>query len=814
MDSIIFSYILLLIIIFGIFGFFIYLYSQKKEKESILKSFEMTLFLVTLPKYELKKEEKEAKQDKKKSLIALMEQVYTNFLYFDKKRRKILISLEIASEIGGSDISFYVAVPKEKETGFEKYITAVYPRAVVEKIPQDYTIFEPECLTAGGFLKVENGLFLPIATYKNLEEDPLASLTNALSKISVDEGAAIQVIIRPASTIWRKRVNSVLSKVREGKSLSQAISETYGGLGTKFLKEIPKSFSSQQLIKSEKKTDVSEKESKRTNERLLKAIESKVEKEFFEVNIRLVSSAKTQERAEEILSHLESSFGQFSLFGFNGFKSQRVKGKRLEKLIYDYSFRNFNEKEKIILNIEELTSIYHFPTYFTETPYVKGVKSVFAPPPAELPEKGIVTIGKVRFRGQEKIVSFATKEDRRRHFYIIGQTGVGKSSLLREMIRQDIESGEGVGVIDPHGDLIEATLANIPKERIDDVVLFEPFDVENPPGLNMLEWKNPMEKDFAVSGMIAIFTKLFPPEVIGPMFEHYMRNAMLAIMADKENPGTLVEIPRIFTDDQFMEERLTHVKDPLVRNFWLKEWKQTIGQTRSDMLGYVVSKVGRFIENETMRNIIGQSHSTFDLDNIIKERKIFLANLSKGQIGEINSSLLGMILVEKIQIASMRQGLLPEEERKDFYLYIDEFQNFTTDTVATILAEARKYRLNLIIAHQYIPQLKEEIKNAVIGNVGSIASFRIGPADAEFMEKQFEPEFSKYDLVNLDNFTYLLKLMIKNKVYPPFKVESFPPKKGNPEIVPLIKKLSKKKYTKPREIVEKEIIQRSRLGEL
>jgi len=311
MDSIIFSYIWLLIIIFGIFGFFIYLYSQKKEKESILKSFEMTLFLVTLPKYELKKEEKEAKQDKKKSLIALMEQVYTNFLYFDKKRKKILISLEIASEIGGSDISFYVAVPKEKETGFEKYITAVYPRAVVEKIPQDYTIFEPECLTAGSFLKVENGLFLPIATYKNLEEDPLASLTNALSKISVDEGAAIQVIIRPASTIWRKRVNSVLSKVREGKSLSQAISETYGGLGTKFLKEIPKSLSSQQLIKSEKKTDVSEKESKRTNERLLKAIESKVEKEFFEVNIRLVSSAKTQERAEEIEQNPEKEKIEF-----------------------------------------------------------------------------------------------------------------------------------------------------------------------------------------------------------------------------------------------------------------------------------------------------------------------------------------------------------------------------------------------------------------------------------------------------------------------------------------------------------------------
>jgi hypothetical protein len=335
-----------------------------------------------------------------------------------------------------------------------------------------------------------------------------------------------------------------------------------------------------------------------------------------------------------------------------------------------------------------------------------------------------------------------------------------------------------------------------------------------PCGLNMLEWDPPEQKDFAVSEMINIFSKLFPPEIIGPMFEHYMRNAMLALMADKNNPGTLVEIPRIFTDEEFMKERLRKVTDPLVKNFWEKEWAQTTGRTRSDMLGYVVSKVGRFIENEMMRNIIGQSRSGFDLEEIMNTGKIFLANLSKGLTGEINSSLLGLILVSKMQIAAMRRGRIPQEERKDFYLYIDEFQNFTTDSIATILSEARKYRLNLILAHQFMPQLTEEIKDAVIGNVGSIGAFRVGAEDAEFLEKQFAPEFSRFDLLNLDNFHLILKMIINNSISSPFKVKTIPPKKGNPEVVDLIKQLSKLKYGRPKEEVEREIMERSKLAEL
>ncbi|MBU3896273.1 DUF87 domain-containing protein, partial [Patescibacteria group bacterium] len=502
-------------------------------------------------------------------------------------------------------------------------------------------------------------------------------------------------------------------------------------------------------------------------------------------------------------------FGQFSMTAINSLDPNRVRGKALKKFAYDFSFRNFCSEYSSILNVEELSSIYHFPNQFIETPYIKSVKTKDSPPPSDLPEKGDVLIGKVNYRGDEKKVYFATKDDRGRHFYVVGQTGTGKSSLLREMIRQDILNGEGVAVIDPHGDLIESTLANIPKERVDDVVLFDPSDSERPMGLNMLEYETPEQRDFVIQEMISIFYKLFPPEMIGPMFEHYMRNAMLAITADKENVGTLVEIPRMFTDSLFMEEKVKKVTDPVVRDFWLKEWRQTTGSTKSDMLGYVVSKIGRFIENEMMRNIIGQPKSSFNISEIMDKGKIFLVNLSKGLAGEVNSSLLGLILVSKIQMAAMKRARMDKGQRKDFYLYIDEFQNFTTDSISTILSEARKYKLNLIMAHQYMPQLTPEIRNAVLGNVGTIASFRVGAEDAEILEKHFEPEFSRFDLINLDNFSMIIKMMINNKISSPFKLQIIKPDEGNPAMLEPIKKISRLKFGKPREEVQEEIVKRS-----
>jgi len=776
---------------------------EKSEKGLVFGSLETVLFLVMMPQKELKKENETQKEEK--ILISEMEQVLVNFLHL--KKTKIFspapsVALEIASEIGGFDISFYVAVPKYLETVFEKYVQGVLPKATVKKIPEDYTVFEPEGVTVGAYLKLKENFLFPISTYQKLEKDPLSTITNNLSKISADEGAAIQLIIRPLSKFnLRKKGEKALQKIREGKNFRTAVSEAAQGIVKETISEIFKSG-------AKKEDDPTKKRDQAFDQVSYDAVQSKIQKQVFESNIRLVACAQSKERAEDILNHLIGSFSQFSLLAINSFEPKKVKESRLKKFIYEFSFRIFNERQKNILNTEELTSIYHFPTHFIETPYIKAVKSSVTPPPADLPEMGINLIGKVLFRGQEKKVYFSSKEDRRRHFYIIGQTGTGKSTFLREMIRQDIENGEGVAVIDPHGELIEDTLANIPKERVDDVVLFEPFDQDRPCGLNMLEYDTPEQKDFAVQEMIAIFYKLFPPEIIGPMFEHYMRNAMLALMSDGKNPGTLVEIPKMFTDPAFLQERLAKVSDPVVRNFWTKEWAQTTGNTRSDMLGYVVSKVGRFIENEMMRNIIGQGKSGFDLTEIMDKRKIFLANLSKGLTGEVNSSLLGLILVSKIQMAAMKRARIKETERKDFYLYVDEFQNFTTDSIATILSEARKYKLNLTIAHQYIPQLTDQIKNAVLGNVGTIGAFRTGAEDAEYLEKQFEPGFSRFDLVNLDNFNLVIKMMLNNKVSTPFKMEIYPPKNGNLEIVETIKKISKLKYGKSKAIVEEDIIKR------
>ena len=797
--------ILLFLFLVLLIAFFFALKREKQSDSSAFSGLDMTLFLVMMPKLQQKKEEEVKKEEK--VIIAQMEQVLSNFLYLKKPKffqKPLCVSLEIASQIGGSDISFYVALPTYLETVFEKYIQGVYPNAIVDKVPQDYTIFEPEGATAGAYFKLSLNNLFSISTYHTLEKDPLSLITNNLSKISAKEGAAVQIILRPVPKLnMRKIGEKALVLIREGKSAREAVSQASSSSLYSAMNELLKPGKQ----KSDKERFEPSKE-QGIDQRGYESIQQKIQKQAFEINIRIVAAGEKQERAEEILHQLISSFSQFSLSSINDFQPKEVFRKELKKLVYDFSFRNFNEKQSMILNLEELASVYHFPTHFIETPYIKSAKSVQAAPPSDLPEKGVNLIGKVEFRGEEKEVYFASPEDRRRHFYIIGQTGTGKSTLLRNMIKQDIENGKGVALIDPHGDLIDQVLSDIPKKRVEDVVLFEPFDTSRPIGLNMLEYETEEQKDFAVQEMIAIFYKLFPPEIIGPMFEHYMRNAMLALMADSKNQGTLVEIPKMFTDQNFLQEKMKNVSDPIVRSFWLKEWAQTTGNTRSDMLGYVVSKLGRFIENEMMRNIIGQSHSGFNLSEIMNEGKIFLANLSKGLTGEVNSSLLGLILVSKMQMAAMARARIPENERKDFYLYIDEFQNFTTDSIATILSEARKYRLNLTIAHQYMPQLKQEIRDAVLGNVGTIGAFRIGAEDAENLEKQFLPEFSRFDLVNLDNLNLITKMMINGKTSSSFKMQLTPFLHGKTEIIDPIKKIAKLKYGKQKQLVQQEITER------
>ncbi len=796
---------------FFIFLFLIIIIFRRRKIKSLERSLDMTLFLVKLPRYDNKSD---GNKEEEKKMISKMEQFYSNFLSLDKGDNFLKrffyghprVVLEIASEVGERDISFYVSVPSKYESSLGSYIQGIYSGAIVEKVSGDYTVFEPEGEVVASYLTQENNFFLPLNNYEELSRDPLESIVNSVTNISADEGSAVQVVIRPTSFNIRKKGEKLLHEITDNRrSFKEALTRIDEGIFMKIIRELTESSS-----KEKKKEDKEEKEM-RVDEATLQLVRKKIEKQGFEVNIRLIATAKDKNRAEDVLSNLESSFSQFTS-GVNGFKVKRIKKKKaLKRMIYDFSFREFRKGQVSILNTSELTGIYHFPLSHIESPYIKWVKSKETAPPVELPKEGVIFIGNTLYRGDNKDVYIPSREDRRRHFYIIGQTGVGKTTLMREKIRQDMENGEGVGVIDPHGDLIEDTLANVPKNRIDDVVLFEPFDRSRPCGLNMLEWKTPEQRDFALSEMVMIFNQLFDQAVVGPMFEYYMRNAMAALSANKNDPGTIAEIPRIFSDDNFMEEKLRGVSDHMIRNFWLREWKQTTGQTRSDMLGYVVSKIGRFVTDEMMRNIIGQQKSGFDLEDIMNGRKIFLANLSKGLTGELNSHLLGMILVSKMQIAALRRASIPEEERKDFYLYVDEFQNFTTDSVSTILSEARKYKLNLILAHQYMPQLKEEIKDAVIGNVGTIASYRVGVDDAEFLERQFSPEFSKFDLGNIDNRQYIIRMMINNQISSPFKVAAPKPAVGDKEIGEVARKTSKMKYGRPKEIVEAEIKERAKI---
>lgn len=773
----------------------------------------MSLFMIKMPRYESSEGDKKQTENQK-AFIHSMEQFYLNFLNLNQKRSlkeriiygDLTIALEIASKSGAEIISFYVAVPKDLETALEKYVTGIFNRAIIEKIPSDYTIFEKNRCVMGAYLKLKKTDFLSLTTYEDLEKDPLSQITNSLSKIGEDEGAAIQLIIKPhTKSITREKAKNIIKKIEEGQSLETAVDKIFRSPIFLFLEEVIKIFT----VKD--KENIAKKEEKNIDKKAIEGIEKKAKKREFNVNLRIITSTQSPKRSKDLLGHIESSFNQFSLTLLNSFVPIEVRGEKLKKLIYNYCFRNFDSKQKIILNTEELSSIYHFPMVTTETPHLEKEKSLSVAPPSNLPKTGVLLLGTTSFREEKKKVYYATTSDRRRHLYVVGQTGTGKSSFLTGLIRQDIENGKGVAVIDPHGDLIEDTLAIIPQNRINDVVLFEPSNTERPMGLNILEAKTTEEGDFAIQEMIAIFNKLFLAEHMGPMFEHYMRHAMLTLMANKDNPGTLVEISRLFTDDDFTRKYLEYVSDPILRHFWHSEWFKISLKERQDMTGYLVSKLGRFVENEMMRNIIGQSHSGINIEEIMNNEKILLVNLSKGLTGEINSSLLGLILVSKIQMAAMRRAGMPADKRKDFYLYIDEFQNFTTNSIASILSEARKYKLNLIIAHQYIKQLTDEIRNSVIGNVGSMVSFRVGVDDVEVLEKQFAPEFTKFDLLNINNYKAITKIMIDNKISSPFILDTIPPlplSEDSEKIAKQVKKMSSLKYTRPKLLIEREIMER------
>jgi CxxC-x17-CxxC domain-containing protein len=418
--------------------------------------------------------------------------------------------------------------------------------------------------------------------------------------------------------------------------------------------------------------------------------------------------------------------------------------------------------------------------------------------------KDIAVFAQTTFRNEARRFGIKT-DDRRRHMYLIGKTGMGKSTVLENMIVNDIRAGKGVAVVDPHGDLAEKIIEYIPKERIKDVVYFNPSDYEYPIAFNIVEQVEPHLRHLVASGLIGVFQKLWA-DSWGPRLEYILRNAILAIL---DFPGsTILGVVRMLSDKNYRKQVVANIKDPVVKSFWEKEFAGYADKFASEAVSPIQNKVGQFLSSSLMRNIIGQVESSIDIREVMDEGKILIMNLSKGRIGEDNSALLGAMMITKIQLAAMSRVEIPEKDRKDFYLYIDEFQNFSTDSFANILSEARKYRLNLILAHQYIEQLSEKVKPAVFGNVGTMIVFRVGAADAEELVKEFTPTFTEEDIVNIPKYEMYLKLMIDGVASSPFSAKGLPPlkeeeKTGNTQEVI---NYSRKMYASNREEVEEKIL--------
>lgn len=774
-------------------------------------------------------DEKSNTPDVQKNTIAIGEQLFTTISGLGKHKGLLGSANYVSFEIACTDkkISFYINCPKHFRDVLEKQIHGQYPHAFIDEVPI-YNPFPETAEVEATELELKKSYVYPLRSYKLMESDPLNAVTSAMSKLSETEGAAIQFILAGAGSGWQKKPRRMALEIQQGKSPEAVGRDMYGKLLHEVGKGINKALSGG-MDAAKNKKDLSGVDSPihltPMQQEIVKRLEEKASRPGFLVNVRIVTASTVPGNAKSYLANITAAFLQYNMPPFNSLvKSNRKK----EDIVKDYIFRVFRNRlfKKQILNTEELTSLWHLPGSFLETPNIKWLVSKKAPPPINLPKEGLL-LGKNEYRNSETRIYMA-RDDRRRHAYIIGRTGVGKTEIMKNMAMQDIQNGEGLCVIDPHGDFIEDILPHVPKERAEDVILFEPADIDRPMGLNMLEATDEAQKDFAVQEMISIFYKLVTdPAMLGPMFEHNMRNAMLTLMADEEHPGTLVDIPRIFTDTDFQKYKVSKLKDPLVRAFWEKEMAKTSDFHKSEMLGYLVSKVGRFVENGMIRNIVGQPHSSFNFRKVMDEGKILLVNLSKGRIGEMNAKLLGLILVSKLQMAALSRADIREGERKDFYLYVDEFQNFITDAFDSILSEARKYRLNLIIAHQYLAQLEQgagaqgagskSLRDAVFGNVGTMISFRIGVEDAEIMAKEMAPTFNEFDLVNVERFNGFTKLMINGTASKPFNMATFPlpkPTERQKEIAEAIRQLSRLKHGRPRAEVEAEVLEASMVADM
>ena len=719
-------------------------------------------------------------------------------------KTKLYGQRHISFEIVASDglVRYYAVVPAVLTETIKQAISAAYPAARLEEVEMENIFSQQGKMQGviGGEFELKKDYFYPIATYQESRRDAARALLDALSGVERGDGAAIQIMFRPAPENWFLKSNEKVESIRKGKgkksnnaAFALDIMEALWKPPTYGLKNSNTDLPQLTALENEE----------------IQAIEDKTKYPGYEVLTRVVASSSTASKSQAILQSIVSAFSLFDSPRYNGFKFNMTNN--IEELVTSYIFRFFPQSiNHNILNSVELSTIFHLPNQNSiPTGKIERQRIRQVDGPTEPMKEGLL-IGVNEFRGVEKQIRLGIN-DRRRHTYIIGQTGMGKSKLLENLAYQDIMDGKGFCFIDPHGDSAEELLGMIPRSRMDDVIYFNPSDTENPLGFNIFEIESPEDMDFVISETNSMLKSLYDPGntgVVGPRMENIVRNAALLLMSDPEG-GTFMDIPKVLVDPEFAKQKIKYLRNQRAIDFWTKEWPASQrSNDAGELVSWVVSKWAPF-ESGLINNIIGQKKSAFNIREVMDNNKILLVNLSKGKLGEAAAKLLGMVFVMKFQAAAMSRADIPEDERKDFCLFVDEFQNFATDSFESILSEARKYRLNLILANQFTTQLKDSIKDAIFGNVPNKIVGRVGIDDAEVLQKAFTPTFTAEDLTKTPNYNSITTVLVNGFPSAPFTMKLLPPiGRSNSEIREGLRKYSASKYGRPRAIVEDEIRKR------
>lgn len=693
--------------------------------------------------------------------------------FWQKFKPQQHLSLEIVGK--KEDIRFYISCHRDTAELVEKLIAGTYSGVQVKQV-DEYNVFYKNASVAFAELSLRNPSFKPLKTYKELPLDSLAEITSSMAKFGDNEAAVVQVIVSPAESDWSKSGEGFVAKLKKDEANPEK---------AKF----------------------------KMNPQDMEAITSKCSKVGFLTSVRVLCVAPNEGMAKANLSNLKSTFSQFSS-NQNGFSGRKINMKQMFMTDFIYRYQNMWGNNSV-LSTEELATVWHLPNKTIDTPHIYWLTAKAAPATGGFPESGL-WLGRSVYRGQERNI-YMGDQDRMRHMYIIGRTGTGKTELLKSMIIQDMRAGKGLCFLEPHGEGIEELMELVPPERAEDVIFFDPTDTARPVGFNIMEVNSPDEMYQTASSVINLMYKLYDPHrtgMVGARFEHAVRNAMLTVAAV---PGaTFIEVNRALTDQKYVQEILPLVKDPIVRRYWTDQIAQTSDFHKSETLDYIASKFGRFVTNKMIRNIIGQSKSSLNFREAMDTGKIVFLKLSKGLLGEEDSNFLGLILVPKILAAALSRQNVPREQRKPFYFYVDEFQNFATPDFAQMLSEVRKYNVSLTLANQFISQLDEQVRDAILGNVGTLMTYRVGMQDAAILAKEYEPVFSETDLTNVPAQNIYVKTIVNGTPVPPFSMNVSRDLKaeraqGSAEVSRMIKELSRLKFGKDETEIEEEIEKRSKL---